>query len=130
MNPGVNLLEADRGTSPELENAIKLVGEGDVVGVHPPGEAAGRTDSLSVCQQRFAATDLFLRLFPVVDVDDASVPSQDPSVFVAERQCRDDTPAVGMIRDTKGSDLDPILDTGGNARTPNRGGPCSIFGMD
>src|SRR3982751_6999280 len=62
VNPVANLLEADRGTRPQLENAIELVGEGDVVGVHPPGEAAGRTDSLSVCEQRFAAPELFLRL--------------------------------------------------------------------
>src|SRR3954469_4384114 len=130
MNPGVNLLEADRGTSPQFENAIELVGEGDVVGVHPPREAAGRTDSLSVCEKRFAATELFLRLFPVVDVDDASVPFQDPSVFVAEREGRDDTPAVGMIPDTTRSDLDSICSTGGDARNPDWAGPCSIFGMD
>ena len=223
MNPGANLLEGDRGISRQLENAIELVGEGDFVGVEAPGETAGRTDSLSVCEKRLTATErvfrppsllhvrnqeiptdgvairihqrstanlkplihtveatqmvlhfercaslkrlrhggdylrkfigwddgaslpavqrrsgaakelrhsavylpdfarrpqhrdlgrnaidnqsslllavpeLFLRLFPVVDVDDASVPFQDLSVFVAERKCRHDTPAVGMI---------------------------------
>ena len=51
MNPGANLLEGDRGISPQLENAIELVGEGDFVGVEAPGETAGRTDSLSVWQE-------------------------------------------------------------------------------
>ena len=31
MNPAANLLKGDRGISRQLENAIELVGEGDVV---------------------------------------------------------------------------------------------------
>src|SRR4051794_8096106 len=50
MNPGANSLECEGGISWQLENAIELVGEGDVVRVQAPGEATGRTDSLSVCE--------------------------------------------------------------------------------
>src|SRR4029077_88175 len=77
-----------------------------------------------------AVPELFLRLFPVVDVDDAAVPFQDASVFVSQRKCRHDTPAIGMIRNTKRSDLDSICGTSGDARTPDWPHPRSIFWMD
>src|SRR5262245_2816531 len=68
MHTGTNDLKRDVDSWIELINAIELIGPGDFVGPHAPGETAGPTELLRLREKCCAATKFLFNQFSARDI--------------------------------------------------------------